>query len=260
MHAGVKAIYLSGSSLSSVSLGLPDLGVINASDVAEDTRRITACCPLPLLVDIDTGLSDTALGIRRTVQQVERAGACGVHLEDQRFDQKRCGHRPNKSLVSIAEMADRIRAAVSARDDPAFVIMARTDSLASESAADAAARITAYTQAGADMIFLEAAQQLSDYGTALSSQQHPAPLLANMTEFGVTPPFTLSELGSVGVSMALFPISAQRMMAKACLTAYEQILTAGTSKHLLPEMQTRQELYTVLDYARYEQEMDDAAK
>jgi methylisocitrate lyase len=181
-HAGVKAIYLSGSSLSTVALGLPDLGVITSADVAEETRRITACCPLPLLVDIDTGLADTALGIRRTIQQVERAGACGVHLEDQSIDQKRCGHRPNKSIVSIAEMTDRIRAAVSARDDPAFVIMARTDSLASESAADALKRIAAYTEAGADMIFLEAARQLSNYSHALSAMQHRTPLLANMTE------------------------------------------------------------------------------
>lgn len=257
VHAGAKAIYLSGSSLSTVGLGLPDLGVITAHDVAEETRRITSCCSLPLLVDIDTGLSNTALGIRRTLQMVERSGACGVHIEDQRIDQKRCGHRPNKSIVSITEMTDRIHTAATARDDPSFVIMARTDALASSSLSDTITRAKAYVAAGADMMFVEAATSLSQYSAMIAALGPDVPVLANVTEWGVSPAWSVSELGEVGVAMALYPVSAQRAMAWACLRVYDALLRDGSVKGVMDQMQTRREMYDVLGYDQYEREADD---
>jgi methylisocitrate lyase len=226
-HCGARAIYLSGSSVSTVSHGLPDLGFINACDVAEDTRRITAACALPLLVDVDTGLSSGVLGIRRTIQMVEAAGACGVHVEDQRVEVKRCGHRAGKAVVSVEEMCERIHAAVSARSDPHFVVMARTDALAVDpSIPSLLARLT-------------------------------APVLANITEFGMSPLWTQAQLGSVHVSMALYPVSAQRAMAKAAMTVMSSVINEGSVQRVLPDMQTRSELYEILNYSAYEQQQGD---
>jgi methylisocitrate lyase len=246
-RAGFRALYLSGAGVANHSLGLPDLGVTNLGDVVTDTTRITAATELPLLVDIDTGWGH-AFTIGRAVRELERAGAAGVQIEDQ-AGAKRCGHRPNKQVVEPQEMVDRIRAAVGARRDPAFVIVARTD------APDAAERATAYEAAGADVIFAEAQATLDDYDRVVKAVA--VPVLANLTEFGLTPLFTLDELREAGVAIALYPLSASRAAARASERVYEAIRRDGTQKVVVPDMQTRDELYEVLDYLRFERALDE---
>ena len=257
-HCGARALYLSGSSVSTVSLGLPDLGLLTAHDVATDTHRITSASTLPLLVDVDTGLSSSSLGIRRTIGLVESAGACGVHLEDQRIDLKRCGHRPGKAVVTADEMCARIAAAVSGRSDPAFVIMARTDALAEDpSLPRLLSRLRAYVRAGADMLFVEAARSLEQYAAVVRELR--VPVLANVTEFGVGPLWSQRQLGEAGVSMALYPVSAQRAMAKAAEGVMRRVLQeGGVGEEGLQVMQTRAQLYDVLRYARYERMQEEA--
>lgn len=250
--AGFRAIYLSGAGVANASFGLPDLGVTTLNDVAEDVRRITAVCRLPLLVDADTGWG-TALNISRTVQTLSRAGAAGMHLEDQQFA-KRCGHRPGKALVESDEMVDRIRAAVDARNDPGFIIMARTDSLASEDLGAALDRCHRYVEAGADMIFAEAVTEPSQYADFTRSLS--VPVLANMTEFGRTPLMTLQQLRQVGIAMVLYPLSAFRAMNQAAFETYQTLRQQGTQESLLGRMQTRDKLYDVLNYHHYEQTID----
>jgi len=251
-EAGFKAIYLSGAGVANASFGLPDLGITSLNDVCEDIRRITSACDLPLLVDADTGWGG-AFNIARTVTQMTRAGAAGLHLEDQ-VQTKRCGHRPGKALVSTQEMVDRLKAAVDAREDPKFVIMARTDAHAVEGQAQALARATAYVEAGADMIFAEALTTLDEYRQFTSVIK--VPVLANLTEFGKTPLFTVSELADVGISMTLYPLSAFRAMSKAALAVYTTLRQDGTQKAVVPAMQTREELYGVLGYHAYEDKLD----
>ncbi len=251
-HAGHKAIYLSGAGVANASFGIPDLGITSRDNVAEDARRITAAVNLPLLVDIDTGWGN-ALNIARTIRDMERAGVAAVHIEDQEAA-KRCGHRPNKTLVSTAEMCDRIKAAVDARHDHSMVIMARTDSVASEGIPAAIERSRAYLEAGAEMIFAEALLTLADFQHFTSHML--APVLANITEFGKTPLLTREELASANIAMILYPLSAFRAMSKAALSVYETIATKGTQKPALPLMQTREELYKILDYLRYEEQID----
>jgi methylisocitrate lyase len=250
---GFKAIYLSGAGVANASYGLPDLAITNLEDVLIDVRRITSTVDLPLLVDIDTGWG-SAFNIARTIQEMIRADAAGIHIEDQ-VQAKRCGHRPGKALVGISEMTDRLKACVDARTDPQFVIMARTDALAVEGLDAAIERVMHYIDAGADMIFFEGATELSQYAT-LSSQIH-APILANITEYGVTPLFTVDELASAGVSMVLYPLSAFRAMNTAALKTYDTIRQEGTQKSLLAEMQTREALYDFLNYYAYEQKLDE---
>ncbi len=249
-HAGFKALYLSGAGVANASYGLPDLGFTTLDNVVEDIHRVTSATQLPLLVDADTGFDDIATTIERFIA----AGAAGFHIEDQ-VAQKRCGHRPNKKLVSCDEMCDRIRAAVSARSDPDFVIMARTDALAVEGMESALQRIQHYVDAGADMIFPEALTELTQYQQIRSTIN--VPLLANITEFGKTPTFTVDELQSAGVDIALYPLTAFRAMSAAALDAYTTLRTTGTQKTLLNKMQTREELYHHLDYHRYEQQLDE---
>ncbi len=248
-HAGFKALYLSGAGVANASYGLPDLGFTTLDNVVEDIHRISSATQLPLLVDADTGFDDVAT----TIEHFIAAGAAGFHIEDQ-VAQKRCGHRPNKKLVSCDEMCDRIHAAVSARGDPDFVIMARTDALAVEGMASALQRIQHYVDAGADMIFPEALTELVQYQQIRSAIN--VPLLANITEFGKTPLFTVDELHSAGVDIALYPLTAFRTMSTAALDAYTTLRTTGTQKTLLDKMQTREELYHHLDYYRYEQQLD----
>lgn len=250
--AGFKAIYLSGAGVANASYGLPDLGMTTLDDVLTDVRRITSAVDLPLLVDIDTGWGN-ALTIGRTIKEMIKAGAAGVHIEDQ-VQAKRCGHRPQKKIVESSEMEDRIKAAVDARHDPTFVIMARTDALQSEGLEASIRRIKHYIDAGADMIFFEGVQTLSEY-TALT-KSCSAPILANITEFGVTPLFTKEELAEAGVSMILYPLSAFRVMNAAALNAYQTIQSQGTQKNIVTEMQTREELYSVLNYYSYEKKLD----
>lgn len=251
MHSGFQAIYLSGAGVANSSYGLPDLGMTTLDNVLEDTRRITAAVDLPLLVDIDTGWSQgNAWMMSRTIKAMIRAGAAAVHLEDQ-VAAKRCGHRQGKALVSVAEMVDRIKAAVDARIDPDFVIMARTDSYGIEGMDQTIDRALAYKAAGADMLFLEAVTNLADYRTIKQAVQ--IPVLANITEFGRTPLFTTHELASVGVDMALYPLSANRAMNLAALRVYEDIKTNGTQQRSLDIMQTREELYGFLNYEMHEQ-------
>lgn len=257
--AGAKAIYLSGSGVATASHGLPDLGITNLYDVTEDVRRITGMCSLPLLVDIDTGFG-SAFGIARCIRELQRAGAAAVHIEDQVAD-KRCGHRPGKQIVAKAEMVDRIKAAVDARTDESFVVMARTDALASEGMKAALERSTAYVEAGADMLFPEACTKLEQYAqftAAMSAAEVKVdrPVLANITEFGETPLYTQTQLGGVGVSMVLYPLSAHRAMAKAASTVYSAILSTGSQETVVPLMQTRKELYDVLGYYKYEDTLD----
>jgi len=257
--AGAKALYVSGSGVATASYGLPDLGITTMDNVVEDVRRITGATKLPLLVDIDTGFG-SAFNMARTVRELERAGAAAVHLEDQE-QAKRCGHRPNKQIVSLEEMVDRIKAAVSGRTDPDFVIMARTDSLASEGLESAIKRARAYIDAGADMLFAEACRTLDDYRAfreALSQPKYTkdVPILANITEFGKTPLFTVDELGSAGMDMVLYPLSAHRAMSKAALQVYDAIIKEGSQKSVIPLMQTRAELYDVLQYHKYEEQLD----
>lgn len=249
---GFKALYLSGAGVANASYGLPDLGMTGLEDVCIDIRRITSRVDTPLLVDADTGWGG-AFNIARTVQEMTRAGAAGCHIEDQ-VAQKRCGHRPNKALVSKEEMCDRIKAAVDAKIDPDFVIMARTDAHASEGQAAAIERAKAYVEAGADMIFAEAIHTLKEYEEFTSVIK--APVLANITEFGATPMFTVEELASVGIKMVLYPLSAFRAMNKAALTVFETIAREGTQDSVLELMQTRKELYEMLDYHSYEDKLD----
>ncbi len=250
---GFRAIYLSGGGVAANSLGIPDLGISTMEDVLTDVRRITDACPLPLLVDIDTGWGG-AFNIARTIRQIIKAGAAAVHIEDQ-VSAKRCGHRPGKELVPKEEMADRIKAAVDARTDSQFVIMARTDALASEGLARAIERARAYVEAGADMIFVEAVTELGQYSQFREAAG--VPILANITEFGKTPLFTREELAAAGVDIILYCCAAYRAMNAAALKVYETIRTEGTQKSVLPLMQTRDELYKYLDYLSYEQKLDD---
>ena len=252
-HVGHQAIYLSGGGVAACSLGVPDLGVTTLKDVLDDVYRITAASSLPLLVDVDTGWGG-AFNIARCVRELIRGDAAGMHIEDQ-VQQKRCGHRPNKMIVSQDEMVDRIKAAVDARIDESFVIMARTDALAVEGMQPAIERAIACVEAGADMIFPEAMTELSQYQQFVEAVQ--VPVLANITEFGATPLFTTEELASVGVKLALYPLSAFRAMSKAALNAYKHILKDGTQQQILDTMQTRMELYNFLDYHRYEQKLDE---
>jgi methylisocitrate lyase len=251
-RAGFRALYLSGAGVANASFGLPDLGVTSLSEVCEDARRITSRTELPLLVDADTGFG-TALGIRRTVQELERAGVAGLHLEDQ-IAAKRCGHRPGKGLVEPAEMSDRVKAAVDARRDAAFVVMARTDAAASEGIAAAIDRANKYVAAGADMIFAEALTSLDDYRKFTAAVK--VPVLANITEFGKTPLLSSKELAGVGVRLALYPLSAFRAMSRAAESIYAAIRRDGTQRGVVDQMQTRDELYEVLDYHRYERLLD----
>lgn len=252
-QAGYKAIYLSGGGVAAGSLGMPDLGISTLDDVLVDIRRITDVCDLPLMVDADIGFGPSAFNVARTVKSFCKAGAAGLHLEDQ-VGAKRCGHRPNKEIVSTQEMVDRIKAAVDARTDDSFVIMARTDALAVEGIDAALERAQAYIEAGADMLFPEAITELSMYQRF--TRNTDAPVLANLTEFGQTPLFTLDELRSVGIAIALYPLSAFRAMNKAAEQVYSTLRKEGTQKSLLPLMQTRDELYQSINYYNYEQKLD----
>lgn len=252
-RAGFHAIYLSGAGVANASYGLPDLGITTLNDVLEDVRRIMSAVDLPLLVDIDTGWGG-AFSIARTIKEMIKAGAAVVHIEDQ-VQAKRCGHRPGKALVEKEEMIDRIKAAVDAKTDPDFIIMARTDALANEGLNKALERISAYIEAGADMIFFEGVRKLEEY-QALTEQCN-VPVLANITEFGVTPLFTLEELKEVGVSLALYPLSAFRAMSAAAEKVYDTIRKNGSQKDILAEMQTREELYQVLNYHFYEDKLNE---
>jgi methylisocitrate lyase len=251
-RVGYRAIYLSGGGVAAGSLGIPDLGISTIDDVLTDVRRITDVCSLPLLVDIDTGFGG-AFNLARSVRSLIKAGAAGCHIEDQ-VQAKRCGHRPNKQIVPTAEMVDRIKAAVDARTDPAFVIMARTDALASEGLNAALDRAAACVEAGADMVFPEAVTELDQYRAF--AQRTNVPILANITEFGSTPLFTLDELRSANVSIALYPLSAFRAANAAALNVYQHLRTDGTQQQVLNTMQTRAELYDYLDYHAYEQKLD----
>lgn len=251
-QSGHQALYLSGAGVANASFGLPDLGMTSLDEVLTDVRRITAVTDVPLLVDIDTGFGG-ALNIARTIREMERAGAAAVHIEDQ-VSQKRCGHRPNKAVVSQAEMVDRIRAAVDARTDPDFVIMARTDALAVEGMDAAIERALACVAAGADMIFPEAMQTLAQYRRFASAVG--VPVLANITEFGQTPLFECRELGEQGVAMVLYPLTAFRAMNRAAERVYQHLAQAQSQVALVDQMQTRAELYHYLDYLRYEQTLD----
>ena len=250
--SGHKALYLSGGGVAASSLGIPDLGITTLHDVCEDTRRITAASDLPLLVDVDTGWGG-AFNIARATREVAQAGAAGFHIEDQVM-QKRCGHRPNKAIVSQSEMVDRVKAAVDARVDSSFVIMARTDALAVEGMQSAIDRAQACVEAGADMIFPEAMTKLEQYKEF--TQAVNVPVLANITEFGATPLFTTHELSGVGVQLVLYPLSAYRAMSKAALNVYQHILADGTQQNVVPTMQTRMELYDYLGYHEFEQQLD----
>lgn len=251
-RAGYRAIYLSGAGVANASYGLPDLGMTNLENVAEDVRRITSICDLPLLVDIDTGWGN-AFNIARTIKTMIKAGASAVHMEDQ-VQAKRCGHRPKKEIVTAEEMCDRIKAAVDANTDPNFVIMARTDALASEGLEKSIERIQQYIDAGADMIFFEGVTEIKQYETAV--KHCSVPMLANITEFGVTPLFTKDQLENAGIKLILYPLSAFRAMSAAAVNVYETIRKNGTQQPLLNSMQTREQLYDVLGYHEYEQKLD----
>jgi methylisocitrate lyase len=252
-RAGYRALYLSGAGVANASFGLPDLGLTSLNDVCEDARRITQATALPLLVDADTGWGG-AFMIGRTIRELTRAGAAGCHLEDQ-VQAKRCGHRPGKQLVSTGEMCDRIKAAVDARTDAEFVVMARTDAHASEGAARAIERSQAYVAAGADMIFAEALGTIEEYA-AFTRALGKTPVLANITEFGKTPLFTVDELRGAGVAVVLYPLGAFRAMSRAAEQVYAAIRRDGTQKAVVAQMQTRTELYDVLNYLDYEKRLD----
>ena len=255
-RSGFRALYLSGAGVANHSLGLPDLGMINLGDILVDTARITAVTDLPLLVDIDTGWGH-AFTIGRAVRELERAGAAGVQIEDQ-AGAKRCGHRPGKEVVETDEMVDRIRAATGARVDDRFVVVARTDAYAAGGIDAVLARSRAYAAAGADVVFAEAVATLDDLRAVAAAVE--VPVLANMTEFGLTPLFTLEELREAGVGVALYPLSASRAAARASERAYRELRARGTQRELVGEMQTRDELYEVLDYLRYERSLDALAR
>ena len=250
---GVKSIYLSGSGVAAASFGLPDLGFTKLEDVVEDARRITSACDLPLLVDVDTGFGSLN-SIQKTVKMMEKENVAAIHIEDQ-VDLKRCGHRPNKKLVSITEMQDRIKAAVDARIDDDFVIMARSDALSVENEEMLLERINSYIEVGADMIFPEALVSLDGYKKI--AQESSVPILANITEFGKTPLFSKKELHDTGVSMVLYPLTAFRAMSKAAEKIYKELSSSESQENMLGEMQTRDELYDYLSYHKYEKEMDD---
>jgi methylisocitrate lyase len=253
-RTGYKAIYLSGGGVAAGSLGMPDLGISNLDDVLIDVRRVTDVCDLPLLVDADTGFGASAFNVGRTTRSLIKAGAAAMHIEDQ-VGAKRCGHRPGKELVSAQEMCDRIRSAVDARTDGSFVVMARTDGLAGERLDAAIARAVQYVEAGADMIFPEAVTELSQYRRFVDAVK--VPVLANITEFGNTPLFTLDELRAAGVAIALYPLSAFRAMNQAALNVYQAVRKQGTQKEVLGSMQTRDQLYDFLDYHSYEKKLDE---
>ncbi|HCY05232.1 MAG TPA: methylisocitrate lyase [Gammaproteobacteria bacterium] len=251
-QVGYKAIYLSGGGVANASYGLPDLGMTSLNDVLEDVRRITAATELPLLVDIDTGWGG-AFNIARTIRDMTAAGAAAVHIEDQ-VAQKRCGHRPNKAIVSVAEMVDRIKAAVDAKTDGDFVVMARTDALSVDGFDAAVERAGAFAEAGADAIFAEAMTEIEMYQAIVKAAG--IPVLANLTEFGQTPLYTTEELAGVGIDMALYPLSAFRAMNKAALNVYREIREQGTQAAVVDTMQTRMELYDFLGYHEYEKKLD----
>ncbi len=253
-RTGYRAIYLSGGGVAAGSLGVPDLGISGLEDVLVDVRRITDVCPLPLMVDVDTGFGSSAYNIARTVKSLIKAGAAAMHMEDQ-VGAKRCGHRPNKELVSQQEMADRVKAAVDAKTDSQFVVMARTDALAVEGLQAAIDRACACVEAGADMIFPEAITELAMYRKFADAVK--VPILANITEFGKTPLFTVKELAGAGVAIVLYPLSAFRAMNAAALRVYEAIRKDGTQKGVVEQMQTREELYDFLDYHAYERKLDE---
>lgn len=252
-RAGYRAIYLSGGGVAAGSIGVPDLGITTLEDVLTDVRRITNICDTPLLVDADTGFGTSAFNIARTVKDLIKAGAAAMHIEDQ-VGAKRCGHRPNKEVVSTSEMVDRIKAAVDARTDDNFSIMARTDAIAIEGVDAAIERVQAYIAAGADLIFPEAIRTLEDYKKFSAAVSKP--ILANITEFGLTPLFTRDELGANGVSMILYPLSAFRAMNKAAENVYETIRKEGTQAKVIDTMQTREELYERINYYEYEKALD----
>ena len=251
--SGFRAIYLSGGGVAAGSLGLPDLGISNLDDVLVDARRITDVCGLPLLVDVDTGFGASAFNIARTVRSLIKVGAAAMHIEDQ-VGAKRCGHRPGKAIVGRDEMVDRVKAAVDARTDPDFVVMARTDALAVEGLEPALERAVACVEAGADMIFPEAVTELAMYRRFVDAVK--VPVLANITEFGSTPLFTVAELASAGVAVALYPLSAFRAMNKAALNVYATLRRDGTQAAAVDTMQTRAELYDYLGYHDYERKLD----
>ncbi len=252
-RAGFRALYVSGAGVANASYGLPDLGITQLADVAEDVRRITDVTAAPVLVDVDTGFGG-AFNVARTVRELTRAGAGALHIEDQ-VQTKRCGHRPGKELVSTAEMVDRLKAAVDARPDPELVIMARTDARASEGLEAALARAEAYVEAGADMVFAEAVPSLADLEAFTG--RLPVPVLANITEFGKTPYFTWEQLRDAGAGLALYPLSAFRAMSRAAEEVYAAIRSEGTQEGVLDRMQTREELYEVLGYHAYERKLDE---
>lgn len=252
-RAGFKAIYLSGGGVAAGSLGIPDLGITGLEDVLIDVRRITDVCELPLLVDVDTGFGSSAFNVARTVRSMGKAGAAAIHIEDQ-VGAKRCGHRPNKEIVTQQEMVDRIKAAVDARTDDSFVIMARTDALAVEGLNSALDRAAACVEAGADMVFPEAITELDMY--KLFAERINAPILANITEFGATPLFTVDELKTANVGLVLYPLSAFRAMNKAAENVYTAIRRDGTQKNVIDTMQTRMELYDRINYHSFEQSLD----
>ena len=249
---GYRAIYLSGAGVANGSFGLPDLGMTSLNDVLEDVKRITGACNVPLLVDIDTGWGG-AFNIARTIKDMTRSGAAGAHIEDQ-VAQKRCGHRPNKEIVSCEEMEDRIKAAVDAKLDQDFLLMARTDALAVSGLQEVIDRAGRFQEAGADAIFAEAMTELSMYEKVVQSVD--VPVLANITEFGSTPLYTLEELGSAGVAMALYPLSAFRAMNQAALNVYSTLRSQGTQASLIDKMQSRNDLYEFLGYHEYENKLD----
>jgi methylisocitrate lyase len=253
-RVGYRAIYLSGGGVAAGSLGMPDLGISNLDDVLIDIHRITDVCDLPLLVDVDTGFGASAFNVARTTRSLIKAGAAAMHMEDQ-VGAKRCGHRPGKELVSTQEMADRIKSAVDARTDPGFVVMARTDSLANEGLDSAISRAVAYVKAGADMIFPEAITDLPMYRKFAEAVK--VPILANITEFGKSPLFTVDELRSANVAMVLYPLTAFRAMNKAALNVYQNLRKTGSQKNSIGEMQTREELYDIINYHSYEKKLDE---
>ena len=251
-RVGFRSIYLSGGGVANASYGLPDIGMTTLNDVLEDVRRITGTTELPLLVDADTGWGN-AFMIAKTIRQMIRAGAAGVHIEDQ-VQAKRCGHRPNKEIVSASEMVDRMKAAADAKTDPAFVLMARTDAAAVEGLDNAVERACRYVEAGADMIFAEALTELDQYQKFANAVD--VPILANITEFGKTPLYTIEELRDAGVSLVLYPLSAFRAMSAAALNVYQTLRREGTQKDVVHTMQTRADLYELLDYHEYERKLD----